>query len=204
MHKVITRGIVRILPMALSLWIFWSISVGLNDIGLAMLGLVGIHEPWQAAGFLVVFGLLLVVGLAFSVSPIFWLYQKLEAQVLRFPLFKTVHGAIKDMASLVISDAKTPHHRQTVLVKQANDSYVVGFVTAAAVPIPVSEVLTESYPTEEWVPVLMQLSYQIAGVTTLVKKSDLIYVDWPFEDAMRFMLTAGISQTEPSPVKPGR
>ena len=194
MQKVVTRGIVRILPMAASLWIFWSISVGLNDIGLALLRIVGIHQPWQGTGFLVVFGLLLILGLAFAVSPVFWLYQKLEDQILRFPLIKTVYSAIKDMASLVSTDSKKPEHRQTVLVKQANDSFVVGFVTAANVPPAVNAALVKNGMTEEWVPVLMQLSYQIAGVTTLVKKTDLIYVDWPFEEAMRFMLTAGISQ----------
>jgi len=194
MQKVITRGIVRILPMAASLWIFWSISVGLNDIGLALLRLVGINDPWQGTGFIVVFGLLLVLGLAFAVSPIFWLYQKLEQQILRFPLIKTVYSAIQDMASLVSTDSKKTEYRQTVLVKQANDSFVVGFVTAADVPSAVKTALAQQDMNEEWVPVLMQLSYQIAGVTTLVKKADLIYVDWPFEDAMRFMLTAGISQ----------
>ena len=194
MQKVITRGIVRILPMAASLWIFWSISVGLNNIGLALLRLVGINDPWQGTGFIVVFGLLLVLGLAFAVSPIFWLYQKLEQQILRFPLIKTVYSAIQDMASLVSTDSKKTEYRQTVLVKQANDSFVVGFVTAADVPSAVKTALAQQDMNEEWVPVLMQLSYQIAGVTTLVKKADLIYVDWPFEDAMRFMLTAGISQ----------
>jgi uncharacterized membrane protein len=35
----------------------------------------------------------------------------------------------------------------------------------------------------------------MAGVTSLVKREDLIMVDWSFEEAMRFNLTAGISQT---------
>ena len=117
MQKVITRGIVRILPMAASLWIFWSISVGLNDIGLALLRLVGINDPWQGTGFIVVFGLLLVLGLAFAVSPIFWLYHKLEQQILRFPLIKTVYSAIQDMASLVSTDSKkTEYRRMTILM----------------------------------------------------------------------------------------
>jgi uncharacterized membrane protein len=51
-------------------------------------------------------------------------------------------------------------------------------------------------PEGDWVPVLFQLSYQIAGVTSLVKRDDLIFVDWSFEDAMRFNLTAGISNSK--------
>ncbi len=192
MRKTITRGILRVLPLALSIWLFWSIGDGLNSFGLALLSVIGIHQPWAGSGFVLVLILLLIIGLAFSVSPIAWLYQKLENQILRFPLLKTVYGAIKDMASLLSTDPEKTKERQTVLVKQANDTYIVGFVTANDVPAPVGQALSEHHESDEWVPVLMQVSYQIAGVTLLVRKSDLIYVDWPFEDAMQFMLTAGL------------
>ena len=46
---------------------------------------------------------------------------------------------------------------------------------------------------KELVPVLYQLSYQIAGITVLVDKKDLINLDWSFEEAMKFNLTAGIN-----------
>jgi uncharacterized membrane protein len=196
MQKAVTRGIVNLLPLALSLWLFWSIMVALENIGSTLLGLVGITSPWNGAGFVVVFGLLLTAGLAFSVSPVLWIFHKLEAQLLKFPLFKPVYSSIKDMASLVIRDAKKPAQRQTVLVKQANGTFVVGFITANNLPSSVEQTLKAETEHDDWVPVLMQLSYQVAGVTTLVRQADLTPVDWPFEDAMRFMLTAGISQGE--------
>ena len=34
MRKTITRGILRVLPLALSVWLFWSIGEGLNNVGL--------------------------------------------------------------------------------------------------------------------------------------------------------------------------
>lgn len=204
MRKTITRGVLRILPLALSLWLFWTIGDGLNNFGLALLRLVGISQPWAGSGFVLVLTLLLIIGLAFSVSPIVWLYQKLEDQILRFPLLKTVYGAIKDMASLISTDPEKTKERQTVLVKQANDTYIVGFVTANDVPRAVGQALEKHNETDEWVPVLMQVSYQIAGVTLLVRKADLIYVDWPFEDAMQFMLTAGLyKSTEQEAASPG-
>jgi uncharacterized membrane protein len=204
MRKTITRGILRILPLALSLWLFWSIGDGLNDFGLTLLSTVGIDDPWMGSGFILVMILLLIIGLAFSVSPIAWLFQRLEDQILRFPLLKTVYGAIKDMASLVSTDPEKTKRRQTVLVKQANDSYIVGFVTADDVPGSISRALNEHHEAEQWVPVLIQVSYQIAGLTVLTRKSDLIYVDWSFEDAMQFMLTAGLSKsTGQNSLQPG-
>ena len=79
--------------------------------------------------------------------------------------------------------------QQTVLVHQANNTYVVGFIMSNDTPEP----LTNALPDGDWVPVLFPLSYQIAGITTLVKREDLTVVDWSFEDAMRYNLTAGIS-----------
>jgi hypothetical protein len=68
----------------------------------------------------------------------------------------------------------------------------VGFIMSDSAPQPLADALPEG----DWVPVLFQLSYQIAGVTSLVKRDDLIFVDWSFEDAMRFNLTAGISNSK--------
>ncbi len=200
MKKTILQGILHILPLVLSLWIFWSIIVTLDDFGLSILQLVGINLAWKGIGFILIFAVLLIAGLAFSVSPVRWLYQKIETQVLRFPLFKTVYGAIKDLASLVSTGDKAATQRQTVLLKQSNGSFVVGFVTSDKLPKPLQEALP-SNENDQWVPVLLQLSYQVAGVTSIVKRSDLIYVDWSFEEAMRFMLTAGISQTGKSEQK---
>lgn len=176
--------------MALSLWLFWSLFVSLDGLGIVILELVGINQHFVGAGFMLVVALVFAVGLLFSVSPIVWLYGWLERQLMRFPLFKSVYGSIRDIASLMNRDGK-PTSQKTVLVKQANGSFVVGFIMTDTPPQP----LLDALPEGDWVPVLFQLSYQMAGVTSLIKRDDLIMVDWSFEEAMRFNLTAGISQT---------
>jgi len=145
MKKTLARGLMNLLPMALSLWLFWSLFVSLDGLGIFILELVGINQHFVGAGFILVVAIVFAVGLLFSVSPIVWLYGWIERQLMRFPLFKSVYGSIRDIASLMNREG--------------------------------------------------QLSYQMAGVTSLVKREDLILVDWSFEEAMRFNLTAGISQT---------
>ncbi|MGL5359895.1 MAG: DUF502 domain-containing protein, partial [Shewanella sp.] len=158
--------------------------------GLFILALFGINQQFVGLGFTLVVALVFVVGLLFSVSPIVWIYSWIERQLMRFPLFKSVYGSIRDIASLMNREGK-PDTQQTVLIKQANGGYVVGFIMTNTPPKP----LLDALPEGDWVPVLFQLSYQMAGVTSLVKREDLILVDWSFEEAMRFNLTAGISQT---------
>lgn len=201
MQQVLVRGLLRILPLALSLWLVWSVGRALDEVGVKLLNLVGWAQPWQGMGFVLVVVLLLVVGLAFGVRPVQWVYQKLERQILRFPIIKTIYGAVKDMASLISSDPEQAKGRKTVLVRQGNGQLVVGFITAESVPEPVRKGLEAAEEADDYVPVLIQISYQVAGITTLVRRSELIEVDWSFEDAMRYMLTAGLSNSDASTAK---
>lgn len=191
MKKTLIRGMLNTIPLIFTLWLFWSALVSLDQLGSAILMLFGWHQPWVGTGLILVVAIFTAAGVAFSVSPVRWAYNKIEqALLLKFPLFKTVYGASKDLAQLLNRD-NVPQAKQTVLVKQANGSLIVGFITASTLPKDLSAALPEG----EWVPVLFQLSYQIAGVTNLVRREDLILVDWTVEDALRFMLTAGVSQT---------
>ncbi|MGL4476247.1 MAG: DUF502 domain-containing protein [Shewanella sp.] len=189
MKATLTRGLMNVLPMALSLWLFWSLFESLDALGGLLISLAGV-KPFIGTGFILVILLVFIAGLLFSVSPFAWGWHKIETALMRFPLFKSVYGSIRDIASLMNRDDK-PTNQQVVLVKQANGGYVVGFIMTDTVPAPLSAALGD----DDWVPVLFQLSYQMAGVTSLVRRADLIPVDWPFEDAMRFNLTAGLSKS---------
>ncbi|MBT1445005.1 DUF502 domain-containing protein [Shewanella sp. JM162201] len=190
MKTTLTRGLMNVLPMALSLWLFWSLFVSLDELGVLLLELIGQPRLFVGEGFLLVIALVFAAGLLFSVSPILWLWGKIERALMRFPLFKSVYGSIRDIASLMNRDGK-PKDQQVVLVKQANGGFVVGFIMTDKAPAPLADALGEG----DWVPVLFQLSYQMAGVTTLVRREDLIPVNWSFEEAMRFNLTAGLSKS---------
>ena len=191
MKQTLIRGLLNLLPMALSLWLFWSLFESLDSLGKLLFSLLGMDTMFPGAGFILVTALVFVAGLLFSVSPIVWLWSWIERQLMRFPLFKSVYGSIRDIASLMNRDGSKPKSQQTVLVRQANGGFVVGFIMTDKPPQP----LLDALPEGDWVPVLFQLSYQMAGVTSLVRREDLIMVDWSFEEAMRFNLTAGISQT---------
>lgn len=191
MKNTLARGLTNLLPMVLSIWLFWSLFISLDGLGRLLLKMVDVDDIFLGAGFALVAILVFVAGLLFSVSPIVWVYRWIERQLMKFPLFKSVYGSIRDIAGLMNRDGK-PKTQKTVLVKQANNSYVVGFIMSDTMPVP----LLAALPEGDWVPVLFQLSYQVAGVTSLVLRDELIEVDWSFEEAMRFNLTAGITSLE--------
>lgn len=191
MKNTLARGLTNLLPMVLSIWLFWSLFISLDGLGRLLFKMVDVDDIFLGAGFALVAILVFVAGLLFSVSPIVWVYRWIERQLMKFPLFKSVYGSIRDIAGLMNRDGK-PKTQKTVLVKQANNSYVVGFIMSDTMPVP----LLAALPEGDWVPVLFQLSYQVAGVTSLVLRDELIEVDWSFEEAMRFNLTAGITSLE--------
>lgn len=195
MKNTLARGLTNLLPMVLSIWLFWSLFISLDELGQLLFSVLGIANLFVGAGFILVAIIVFIAGLLFSVSPIVLLYGWVERQLMKFPLFKSVYGSIRDLAGLMNRD-DNPNPQQTVLIKQANGSYIVGSIMRDKPPKPLEDALPEG----DWVPVLFQLSYQMAGVTTLVRREDLIEVDWSFEEAMRFNLTAGISTTKSNDV----
>lgn len=88
MKKTLLRGLFNVLPLVLSIWLFWSLFESLDEVGSFLFGLVHITELFKGAGFLLILTLLFIAGLLFSVSPIAWLYDFVIRQLMRFPFLK--------------------------------------------------------------------------------------------------------------------
>ena len=189
MKTFLKRGALTVIPTALSIWIIYSLVITLDDLGNQLISSTGMEEPMRGTGFVLILLFLMVVGAVLSFKVSRWIYALFEKVLLKFPVLNTLYGAIKDIANLIANEEKIAH--RTVLVKQSNGTLMLGFVTSDKLPKPLSDALSED---EKWVTVLYPLSYQVAGVTNLVKESEVIDVDWDFEGAMRFMLTAGVAQ----------
>lgn len=194
MKRILLRGTLSILPLVISIWLFWSIVVTLDNLGRTLLELVGFNTLWPGSGFALMVAVVLGLGMALSIRPFHWLFRQFERQLMRFPVLKTVYGAVKDVATLINQSDDEPGRRQTVLVKQGS-GYTVGFVTSDRLPEPLGKAMPKDDDDDPWVPVLIQISYQVAGLTILARRSDLIEVDWSFDEALAFMVTAGINRS---------
>jgi uncharacterized membrane protein len=189
--KALIKGSVVIFPLLITLWMIWSALSWLNQLGLSVLTLLHLEAvAFPGGGLLIMLITLLGVGLLFQFNPVTWLYQYVEDALLRFPLVKTLYGAVKDFADMF--DGEKPKAQQVVLLDMAGQGQVVGFVTSTSVPPPVKDV----NPQSQLVAVYLPMSYVVGGYTLFVAQERLTYVDWSIEDAMRFALTAGVSQTQ--------
>ena len=191
LFKPFIKGSMVLLPLLVTVWLLWSALTSLNDLGVRALELLHPNLVlFPGMGVVVMLVTLLAVGLAFQLNPINWVYQYVEDAFLRLPLVKTLYGAVKDFAAMF--DGDKPKAQKVVLVEMPGIGQLVGFVTADHVP----EQVSESAHADNLLPVYLPMSYMVGGYTLFLPEDRLTYVDWSVEDAMRFAVTAGISQSQ--------
>jgi uncharacterized membrane protein len=143
----------------------------------------------RGLGLLAALGLIFAVGVLMEAVYFRRLMGWVEEVLNRIPLVKTVYGAVRDLMSL-FSKAGSRKFSKVVMVKFPGlEARLVGFVTiedfaGLAVPAAAGEVA-----------VYLPMSYTIGGYTVLLPRSCLTPLDMSLEDAMRFVVTAGMSRS---------
>ncbi|MDP2323798.1 MAG: DUF502 domain-containing protein, partial [Gammaproteobacteria bacterium] len=130
-----------------------------------------------------------------------WLFQQLvqggETLLLKIPLIKVVYKALKDLFGL-FSDSKDSEALQVVSVQlPGTDMRLLGFVTRSDFSD-----LPPGVGFEGEVAVYLPMSYQVGGYTIMVPRASISPVQMSREEAMRFVLTAGLKTENKQPVPP--
>ena len=135
------------------------------------------------AGFISLF----FIGLAVNA----WIVQRIlqlgEDILTKIPLVKSVYGTLRDF----VSHFSTAHRRrelEQVVIVTINKIRMIGFLTAEH-----AEEFPELPHPEETVAVYLPMSFQIGGYTVYVSRACVEFIDMSVEDAMRRILTAGLS-----------
>lgn len=189
--KPLLKGSLVVFPVLITIWLIWSLVTWIDGFGKkALQPFLLDHLIFPGAGLIVVITILLAVGLLFQFNYINWLFNKIETYLMKFPLVKTVYSAMKDLAGMF--DNNKNNDQQVVLVNMESSGlgYLVGMITNNNLP----SVVSQTVNNEQLVAVYLPMSYMVGGYTILVEKNKVKPVDWTFEEAMRFALTAGVSQ----------
>lgn len=182
------KGLAAIIPIALTLAIvIWLAGIAEKGIG-TLIKLV-LPEDMYITGMGLVGGIVLVI--AIGVLSQMWLFRKFidlgEAILDRMPVIKSVFRATKDFVEYFSSD-DTRRFSKVVMVRHPElKAGLLGFITR-------EEFSELPFGEEGEVAVYLPMSYQIGGYTLFVPKAWCEPVDIPFEDALRLILTAGMSR----------
>lgn len=193
MFRFITRqiltGLITILPVMLTLYlIYWFVVSTEKALG----GVIKFILPdvlyWPGMGFIAAILLVFVIGMLMQLYVVKALFNKIEDLLYHMPLIKSVYGAIRDFFQY-FSPSRQTEFQQVVAVDMGNDMELIGFVTldsSASLPLAEDE-------QQEKVLVYLPMSYNIGGYPIMMPKSRLRPIDMTMEQAMRFVLTAGVA-----------
>ncbi len=193
--KPLLKGSLVVFPVLITIWVIWSLVTWIDGLGRkALQPFLLDHLIFPGSGLIIVIVILLAVGLLFQFNYINWIFSILEKYMMKFPLVKTVYSAVKDLASMF--DNNQSKDQQVVLVnlQSAGLGYLVGMITNAQLPSAITGQSTEPMADHHLVAVYLPMSYMVGGYTVLIEKDKVKAVDWSFEEAMRFALTAGVSK----------
>ena len=194
--KIFLTGLLTVLPIVVTVYFtVWMLTVLERFFGKQVLMLF--PDEWYRTGM----GLLVAVVVVFAVGLLMhgWVFRRLfgwlEWLMLEIPLVRSVYAAMRDLLGMFADHEETA--MQVVAIELPGRMRLLGFVTRSEF-----EDLPGLAGADE-VAVYLPMSYQVGGYTVFVPKSAVTPVDMSREDAMKFILTAGLKNASPAIEPPG-
>lgn len=185
--KLFLRGLAAILPLALTGYLVWLAVVGSEEVLHSLLIRVLRPEAYSPLlGFTIAIAFVLLVGLLMYSWVVRTLYRRLTGLIERIPVVKSVYGMLVDVVRLLGSADERPF-RQVVLVRLDTGLEQLGFLTR-------EDCTDVADLGGGHVAIYLPMSYQLGGFTVLVARDRVRRIDMSVEQALRFCITAGVSQ----------
>ncbi|MCB0344953.1 MAG: DUF502 domain-containing protein [Bdellovibrionales bacterium] len=194
MGETFLRGLGWVLPIGITAYVlYWTAAIVESFVRDGLL--LVIPESYYVPGIGIAFFLVatFLIGLLTKTSILRPLMKFVEHLLNRIPLVKTVYGPLRDFASY-FDGSKSDKLGKPVLVKldDSDNLSLVGFITEENPDLPIIDAGSPS-DNDESVLVYFPMSYQLGGFAVRVPRERTAELDMSFEDAMRFVLTGGVS-----------
>jgi uncharacterized membrane protein len=184
--KILLTGFVTLLPIVLTIYLLYWLAVSSEQVlGSALQFLLPDASYFPGLGMITGLIVVFVVGLMMNAYMVRQLFSLGEQVLYRLPFIKTVYRAFRDFFDFF--SPKKEQFGQVVAVS-FNGMELVGFVTQEN-----PQRLPESFRDRDSVLVYLPMSYMVGGYTVLIPRSELRPLKMSMEEAMRFVLTAGIT-----------
>ncbi|MDX5445929.1 MAG: DUF502 domain-containing protein [Zoogloeaceae bacterium] len=187
--KNILTGLITLLPITLTLYVlYWLGSSTEHLLGDPLVQFLpdGVYRP----GFGVALGLVLcfIVGMLMQTYVVRRLFEYSERLVLKLPVIRSVYPTIRDFFEY-FSPMRKKDFRQVVAVRlPENGLEIMGLVTQTD-----RKRMPRSFGDGDSVLVYLPMSYMIGGYTAIVPRANVRELDLTMDEAMRFILTAGVT-----------
>lgn len=196
LFKYFLQGLIILAPITITLWAVLSLFNWIDSILpdfihrlFPRLALDESGEPRRVPGlgFIVVIGVVLIVGYVSSSFIVSKMVELFDNILEKTPGIKIIYTTIKDFFEAFAGN-KRKFDRAVLVAIESPDIWRIGFIT--------HEELTE-FGLQEYISVYIPQSYAFAGHLYFVKKERVrVITDISSTDAMKFAISGGVTQIE--------
>jgi uncharacterized membrane protein len=185
--RIFIAGLLTVIPAVATLYLMaWLIGAIDRMFGKPLRLLMPDETYLAGMGIVVAIAVVFAVGVLMQEVLFRKLFRKAEQAMLAVPLVRSVYGAVKDLIGLF--GGKDGTSMQVVTLTFPGTSWkLLGFVTRADFAD-----LPAGIGTPAEIAVYLPMSYQVGGYTVIVPREAIRPVEMSREDAMKFILTAGL------------
>jgi uncharacterized membrane protein len=184
--RIFVTGLLTLIPAVATIYLLvWLVGAADRLFGKPLRWLM--PDETYLAGMGIVLGVAIVFGVGLLMHGVLFrrLFRKAEAALLALPLVRSVYGAIRDLIGLFGKEG--PAMQVVSLTFPGTSWKLLGFVTRTEFTD-----LPEGVGTSAEIAVYLPMSYQVGGYTVIVPRESVKPVAMSREDAMKFILTAGL------------
>ena len=186
--RIFLTGVLTVLPVLATVYLLiWLFTTAESFLGKPLRWLIPGDYYRGGMGLLVGIIVIFVVGVlmrAYIVRRVFGFSERI---LLEIPLIKTIYAALRDFFGMFAGQNDSEALQVVTVTLPGSNMRLMGFVTRdefSDLPEGIAE------PGE--VAVYLPMSYQVGGYTVFMPRSQLSPVQMSREQAMRFVLTAGL------------
>ena len=186
--KSFINGLLTIVPIILVIYILVRVFNFLDSI------LGNVLKPYMKEDYIPGVGILATLVL---ITFLGWLSTRFFAGKIinlidrlleKIPLVKTLYSVIKDTFQSFLGEKKS-FSKVALVTMPGTSMKVIGFVTSEEV----EEVI---HSLKDHVAVYIPQTFQVAGFTFLIPKEEIEWLDIKPEEAMKFVLSGGVSSSK--------
>lgn len=181
------QGLVVLAPLGLTVYVFYLLF---SAIWRFLSRIDFLFNPYLDPFIVVTFGVLLIAAVGFLGSNFLFkvIFNAFEHTMERAPVIKIIYSSIKDFLSAFVGSKKKFTKPVLVVINRENNISQMGFIT--------QDNLKELGIPGNQVAVYLPHSYAISGVTLIVPAENILALDIPAAELMKFIVSGGVSHLE--------
>jgi len=184
--KTLLTGFITLVPLILTIYLVYWLAVSSETfMGNVFRYILPYNVYFPGLGMVTGILIVFLVGLLMKAYLVRKLFKLGEKVLYRLPIIKSVYRAFRDFFDFFSPDKDSLG--QAVAVK-FNTMELVGFITQED-----PDKLPPSFRDNDHVLVYLPMSYMVGGYTLLVPKKDTRVLQMTRDEAMKFVITAGIT-----------